>query len=78
MWSRSASSASQWLVPDLSTMMLMTRFYELWTAEQREPAEALREAQQWTRDATNGELAQRFTAVSDWAQREIPAEIRRA
>lgn len=51
---------SLWSVPDLSTALLMMRFYELWRAEGIEPCEALRQAQRWLRDATNGEIAARF------------------
>ena len=52
--------ASLWLVADLSTMMLMVRFYELWKGDGLEPAEALRQAQFWVRDTSNGEKAQYF------------------
>ncbi len=48
--------ASLWLVDDLSTMLLMTRFYELWQDE-TEPAEALKRAQVWLRNAKGLELA---------------------
>lgn len=37
-------AASLWSVADISTMMLMVRFYELWRKDCREPMEALREA----------------------------------
>ncbi|MGV9385745.1 CHAT domain-containing protein [Nonomuraea sp. NPDC003707] len=47
--------SSLFTVPDLSTGLLMTRFYETWT-EGREPAEALRTAQRWLRDVTNEQL----------------------
>ena len=49
--------ASLWSVSDLSTMMLMARFYELWKRDGLEPPEALRQAQLWIRDTTNGEKA---------------------
>ncbi len=49
--------ASLWSVPEAATMMLMTRFYQLWRGGGRDPADALREAQRWVRDATNGEKA---------------------
>ena len=45
--------ASGWSVPDDSTSMLLTRFYQLWDGIA--PAEALRAAQQWMRDSSNGE-----------------------
>lgn len=49
--------ASLWSVSDLSTMLLMARFYELWKQNGLEPPEALRQAQRWLRDTTNGEKA---------------------
>jgi CHAT domain-containing protein len=52
--------ASLWSVSDLSTMMLMARFYALWKRENPEPAEALRQAQLWVRDTTNGQKAEYF------------------
>ena len=47
--------ASLWSVSDLSTMLLLTRFYHLWRQDGLEPTAALRAAQQWVRDTTNGE-----------------------
>ena len=47
--------SSLWSVSDFSTMMLLTRFYDLWRKEGLEPAIALRKAQIWLRDTTNGE-----------------------
>lgn len=38
--------------------MLMERFYRLWRVEKLEPADALRQAQRWLRDTTNGEKAE--------------------
>ena len=52
--------ASLWSVSDLSTMMLIARFYELWKRDGLEPPEALRQAQLWIRDTTNGEKAEYF------------------
>ena len=46
---------SLWSVSDASTMMLMARFYDLWRGEGLQPPEALRQAQMWLRDTTNGE-----------------------
>jgi len=45
--------ASLWSVADISTMLLMTRFYELWRGKNHRPYEALRQAQKWVRDTTN-------------------------
>lgn len=50
-----------WAVDDLSTALLMAKFYELHLAGAL-PAEALRRAQQWLRWATSGELAAIFTS----------------
>ncbi len=52
--------ASLWSVSDLSTMMLMTRFYELWKRDGLEPPDALRQAQLWIRDTTNAQKADYF------------------
>jgi CHAT domain-containing protein len=55
--------ASLWLVPDEATMLLMTAFYRYWRRKRREPAEALRGAQRWMRDATNRKLRRIATAA---------------
>jgi len=49
--------ASLWSVSDLSTMLLLSKFYELWRINNQEPSEALRQAQIWLRDSTAGEIA---------------------
>jgi len=46
---------SLWAVNEVSTALLMARFYDLWRQEGREPPEALRQAQIWLRDSTNAE-----------------------
>ena len=43
--------ASLWSVSDLSTMILLSRFYTLWRTQHLAPSVALRTAQQWLRDA---------------------------
>jgi CHAT domain-containing protein/tetratricopeptide (TPR) repeat protein len=53
-------AASLWSVADISTMMLMARFYDLWRKENLELPEALGQAQQWVRDTTNGEKVAYF------------------
>jgi CHAT domain-containing protein len=53
-------AASLWSVADISTMMLMARFYDLWRKEGLELPEALRQAQKWVRDTTNGEKVAYF------------------
>lgn len=47
--------ASLWSVTDLSTMLLLVRFYNFWQEENHAPIEALCEAQRWVRDTTNAE-----------------------
>jgi CHAT domain-containing protein len=59
--------ASLWSVSDLSTMILLTRFYDLWRTEGLEIAQAFRQAQQWVRDTTNRE---KITYLKDF----IPAQ----
>jgi CHAT domain-containing protein/tetratricopeptide (TPR) repeat protein len=49
--------SSLWSVSDVSTAMLMERFYRLWRMDGMSPALALREAQRWLRDSTNQEKA---------------------
>ena len=57
--------APLWAVPDERTMLLMVGFYQRWRQEGQEPAEALRQAQRWLRDSTNGELRSMFQALYD-------------
>jgi len=49
--------ASAWDISDASTAILMLRFYHACRGQGIEPLEALRAAQQWTRDTTNSEKA---------------------
>ena len=49
--------SSLWSVADLSTMLLLSRFYDLWRTEDLEPPEALRQAQIWLRDSDGTALA---------------------
>jgi CHAT domain-containing protein len=51
-----------WAVNDLSTMLLMERFYQNHLRGEMGIAEALRTAQLWLRDVTAGELKERFAA----------------
>ena len=55
--------SSLWSVSDMSTMMLMSRFYELWRLDSLAPPEALRQAQIWLRDTTNGEKTAYFKSL---------------
>lgn len=51
-----------WEVNDLSTMLLIERFYEHFL-DGRSPAQALREAQMWLRDVTASVLSAHFSDV---------------
>lgn len=60
-------AASLWSVADVSTAMLMARFYDLWQGAGVAPVQALRQAQQWVRDTTNQEKADYFAIhVPEW------------
>jgi CHAT domain-containing protein len=48
--------SSLWSVPELSTMVLLSRFYTLWRDQKQPPDQALRQAQQWLRDASANEV----------------------
>jgi CHAT domain-containing protein/tetratricopeptide (TPR) repeat protein len=48
--------SSLWSVPELSTMVLLSRFYALWRDQKQPPDQALRQAQQWLRDASANEV----------------------
>ena len=61
--------ASLWAVPDAPTALLMTEFYRRWRREHESPAAALRGAQRWLRDSTNGEKVETYEAAltdGDW------------
>jgi CHAT domain-containing protein/exonuclease VII small subunit len=55
--------ASLWSVADISTMMLLVRFYNFWQEENQEPTAALCQSQQWVRDTTNGEKITYFKGL---------------
>ena len=48
--------APLWIVDDEGTSLLMQKFFALWHDSPLEPDEALRQAQIWLRDSTNGEI----------------------
>jgi len=50
--------SSMWPVQDLSTALIITRFYQEWLAQDDDPAGALAKAQWWMSQTTNHELAQ--------------------
>jgi CHAT domain-containing protein/tetratricopeptide (TPR) repeat protein len=65
-----------WSVPDLGTMLLMIRFYELWRRQGLEPAEALRQAQRWMRDTPNAVKRDHFPGVSALEGASVPLRAR--
>ena len=50
--------ASLWAVSDLSTAILLTKFYDLWRNDHLTPPNALRQAQQWFRDTKRSAIYQ--------------------
>ena len=64
--------ASLWPVDDLSTTLLMSRFYELHLGQRQKPVDALRHAQIWLKSATATEL--RAYAQSRRNDRALTAE----
>jgi CHAT domain-containing protein/tetratricopeptide (TPR) repeat protein len=59
--------SSLWTVDDMSTALLMMRFYENHLQGEQTPATALRAAQRWLRNATHAELAELFATYRDTA-----------
>ena len=49
--------SSLWSVADLSTMLLISRFYDLWRTEKLAPSVALHQAQKWLRDSDRSALS---------------------
>jgi len=64
--------ASLWAVLDASTMLLMTRFYQLWRKDDLSPAEALRQAQLWMLNAPDQEKGR---AVQGLIPKSIQTEL---
>ncbi len=58
---------SLWPVSDISTALLMERFYHGWLKEGQSPAAALQSAQRWLREVTNAELSELFHARRETA-----------
>ena len=56
-----------WAVNDLSTMLLMERFYRLHLEERLDMARSLQRAQIWLRGVSAGELAKRFAGEEEAA-----------
>ncbi len=55
--------SSLWSVSDLSTMLLLTKFYELWREQKLPPDQALRQAQILLRDTSTEEMIQALEAA---------------
>ncbi|MEU2715661.1 CHAT domain-containing protein [Streptomyces sp. NPDC007205] len=68
---------SLWRVPDITTTLLVACFYQNWRQEGLQPAQALRRAQIWVRDSTNGDKAQRFPDIPEVTRPGMPALHRR-
>jgi CHAT domain-containing protein len=58
--------ASLWSVSDLSTSLLLRKFYQLWREQDHKPSDALRLAQIWLRDSINGEISAEFDDYQDY------------
>ncbi|MEV1003706.1 CHAT domain-containing protein [Nonomuraea sp. NPDC050202] len=72
----SGAIGSLWAVPDLSTALLMARFYSLWPGREPSPARALRQAQRWLRDSTNAEKLAAFPGLLGDVFDALPAAAR--
>ena len=70
--------SSLWSVSDLSTIMLLTRFYDFWRKEGLEPAIALHQAQIWLRDTTNREKLTYFKTNPHQLPPEVSSFLRNA
>jgi CHAT domain-containing protein len=65
--------ATLWAVNELSTALLLLRFYELWRSKGVAPVEALRQAQIWVRDTTNKQKAEYIKAfLPEFASNRVP------
>jgi len=67
---------SLWQVPDVGSMALMARFYQLWR-QGRDVAEAIRQAQRWVRDTTNAQKLATFPGLAAiFPKQPLPAADR--
>ena len=62
--------ASSWPVSDVSTALLMAKFYEFHIDQGRPPSSALRAAQLWLRDATMQEI-QSYIGAGELSEEQI-------
>ena len=71
---------SLWAVNDMSTAMLMARFYSLWHEheEGKNPQEALRQAQIWLRDSTTAQKKELFKHFVDTRAVHMSADTAQA
>ena len=69
---------SLWAVNDMSTAMLMARFYSLWREEGKQPLEALRQAQIWLRDSTTAQKKELFKHFVDTRAVHMSADTAQA
>ena len=67
--------ASLWSVYEISTAMLIVRFYHYWRVDGLAPTDALRSAQLWLRDTTNREKADFFGQFVPGLQTEIAGQL---
>ncbi|WP_067792277.1 CHAT domain-containing protein [Actinomadura formosensis] len=67
--------ASLWAVPDMVTAMVAAEFYRRWRRDGHPPARALRDAQIWVRDTTNGEKAAVWERALDGDSGWPPGEV---
>jgi len=68
---------SLWEVPERATLLLVSRFYELWRRHGLPAAEALNQAQRWLRDSTNAELHAYSHEFLPWPSRHTGRSLER-
>ncbi|MGK7940896.1 MAG: CHAT domain-containing protein [Crocosphaera sp.] len=67
--------ASLWSVSEISTMILVARFYDFWRKDNLETSEALLKAQKWIRDTTKQEKADHFKTISQSSNSQTAKKI---
>ena len=67
---------SLWPVNDISTALLMERFYYFYQQKAQSPASALRAAQCWLRDVTNKELIHAIQTRKEAVLKQLPVSYR--
>jgi CHAT domain-containing protein len=70
--------ACPWVVGASVVALLTLRFYELWKHDGLSPAEALRQAQRWVRDASTAEKVAFMPAYAHGARATTPLAFERA